>query len=224
VDTWVDGAQLFLAIETEREEEVDSEGWALRMESDLLGQAMQQSLAEDEARKKEVKPPVEMDGAELRGAFAGSQLLARIEGGGGGGGGGGLRAEDAVADPPLRRALVGYLVEEQRCKKWWPVSVAWFREAAEQLAAALQGCASPAAARPAKRRRKAPGAAARSPPAQEEGGAASPAVLDAARGFLEARLAALQSVYSYVDDGNGVPAIFADCPPLEVECVELLDE
>lgn len=163
-----------------------------------MGAAMQQSLLEAEELKKAEKPVEERAGKDIIEYFKGSAMLGVLSGAAGDDEvlAAALDAEAAVE---MKKTLVDYMLMEQRCKKWYACSNAYFAQAAEQ------GSERTAVAE----------AAAADPP--ENGGAnegsepPKPTIPQELVAFIAEKLEALkEAVYARPpSDSELVPAIFA---------------
>ena len=213
-DIWAEEAMIALALDAEVGEEADK-----------MGQAMQESLVEAEARRASEKPLAERSPAELRDLFSASELLGCLRECVGGDCTPLLFSdEDGGA---LKREVLRYLEMEQRCKRWYgncsavyfeTVGAAAAAEAAQSdltaataaLEAGCGGAAAPEGEGPAEKRQRC--------------GSDAPSEWAAALlRFLEKQLETLErEVYARPTAGEAVPTIFAALE--SKEAVELLDD
>jgi hypothetical protein len=119
IETWVEDAMTWLAVDAECGHEANE-----------IGEAMRISLQEAEALKASEKPLQERSAQELREHFDNSFLLSSLQCAG---------SEDFVLEllavhSPIRKLLTDFMVFERRCAKWWPSSQMWFKKSAEEAA------------------------------------------------------------------------------------------
>jgi hypothetical protein len=164
-ETWAEEAGVWLAVDNECADE-----------SYAMGAAMEISLEEAEKRKATETPLVEQTGKEIIEKFSDSELLEAFKRG--------LESKDSenlacsnTNDPeiaenkekvevgasdfvnemetgPMKKALVDFLLMEQRCKKWYACSRGYFANFAQGLQARIQQAKKNLVYRPELERRK----------------------------------------------------------------------
>ncbi|KAL6785492.1 hypothetical protein ACKKBF_B00485 [Auxenochlorella protothecoides x Auxenochlorella symbiontica] len=116
---WAEEAQTWLAVDQEHADE-----------SAKLAEGMHASL--EESQKETAPSCFEQTPAQLLETFEGSPLIQQLQ-----------HCEAGLGHPlacdPWPRPLVGYLVLERRCMRWYAAARAFYRAQAEEACAALQG-------------------------------------------------------------------------------------
>lgn len=120
LDTWVEAAQVWLALEQE-----------VTDEHIQLGEAMEVSLAEAEQRRQKITPIEERAAEEIAAAFESSSTMKTL-------------VDDcnmAVVSlfgevgGEMKKFMIEWLTLEQNCKKWYAVSRYYFDMVAEEVKA-----------------------------------------------------------------------------------------
>ena len=207
LEEWVSEASIWLAIDNECADETKA-----------MGEAMEISLVEAEERKAAENPLTEREGKEIIEKFPESELLLTLDG---------ILSLERLVELidkgalEMKSKLVDYLLLEQRCKRWYSCSKAYFSEAAKALKDSIVEAKDQESEQERPRKRSAGSKKSSSlREDDEEGEDCVPAIV---LSFVEERVRALQAaVYLSRPDGDkeAVPSIFAAYTREEVELLD----